>query len=161
MPRTLRYNNEASSTLSSSNPFPIDLDFQSLPSPPTTTPAEPSDFAVTTTCDSPSSDEEEPSSAATLADLYRRDHMPPPYDPSSTDSDSEEGLERAMRRARELGIPPVRVYRRHRRRTAPSRIEVADTDEKGDELLQPHARFFIEKERSVVSIKFDPPVYVF
>lgn len=158
VPRSLRYNNEATSIRGSSNPFPIDLDFQSRPLQPTISPAEPSDFAVITTCDSPSSDEEELSSAATLADLYRRDHMPPPYEPSSTDSDSEEGLERAMRRARDMGISPSRVHRRHRRRAVPSRIEVADVNGKGDEVLQPHARFFIERERSVVTVKFDPPV---
>jgi hypothetical protein len=28
------------------------------------------------------------------------------------------------------------------------------------EVLKPHARFFIEREKSVVSIKFDPPPYV-
>lgn len=158
LPRSLRYNNEATSTRNSSILFPIDLDFQTSPSLPATTPAEPSGFAITTTCDSPSSDEEEPSSAATLADLYRRDHMPPPYGSSSTDSDSEGGLERAMRRARNGGISPSRMHRRHRRRAIPSKIEVASADGKGDEVLQPHARFFIERERSVVSVKFDPPV---
>ncbi len=158
VPRSLRYNNEVTSIRSSSNPFPIDLDFQSQPPPPTTTLAQASDFAVSTTCDSPSSDEEEPSSAATLADLYRRDHMPPPYDISSTDSESEGGLERAMRRARDMGISPSRIHRRHRRRAEPSRIEATDAEEEGKEVLQPHARFFIERERSVVSVKFDPPV---
>lgn len=29
------------------------------------------------------------------------------------------------------------------------------------EVLKPHARFFIEREKSMVSIKFDPPPYVF
>ena len=159
MPRSLRYNNEATSTRSSNNPFPIDLDFQTPPSPPTTTPAEPSDFAVTTTCDAPSSDEEEPSSAATLADLYRRDHMPTPDDVPSSDSDSEDNFETAIRRAREVGgVSPSRIHRRHRRRAHPSRIEIVDAGGEGKEVLQPHARFFIEKERSVVSIKFDPPV---
>jgi hypothetical protein len=28
------------------------------------------------------------------------------------------------------------------------------------EVLKPHARFFIEREKSMVSIKFDPPPYV-
>lgn len=30
----------------------------------------------------------------------------------------------------------------------------------GSEVLKPHARFFIEREKSMVSIKFDPPPYV-
>lgn len=29
------------------------------------------------------------------------------------------------------------------------------------EIMKPHARFFIEREKSMVSINFDPPVYVF
>lgn len=31
----------------------------------------------------------------------------------------------------------------------------------GAEVMKPHARFFIEREKSMVSIKFDPPPYVF
>jgi hypothetical protein len=30
----------------------------------------------------------------------------------------------------------------------------------GAEVMKPHARFFIEREKSMVSIKFDPPPYV-
>jgi hypothetical protein len=30
----------------------------------------------------------------------------------------------------------------------------------GTEVMKPHARFFIEREKSMVSIKFDPPPYV-
>lgn len=128
-----------------------------------------SEFAVTTTCNDPSSDEEETSSAATLADRYRRDRLLPPYELSS-EEDTEDGLERAMRRARSMGIPSSQnYYRRSRRKAQPSKIEimrpagVASLDSRSGEskrVLAPHASFFIERDRSVISVKFDPPVLV-
>ena len=70
-----------------------------------------------------------------------------------------------MRRARVIGLPPSHTYyRRSSRRTEPSKIEiVGPADAGGDkrpskEVLAPHARFFIEKTRSVVSVRFDPAV---
>lgn len=195
----------------------------------TTPPAQVPGFDITTHCDSPTSDEEEPSSAATLADRQRRDQAPPQYmDHSSDDSeDFEDGIERVLE-ARALGISP-RMLRgdtrtggngangvgagRVRRRAEPSRIECRvpivdvkaghqqqqsqqqqssgplDGDSNGDGqsydhqqdseyhpngrqhgqsqsqqdfkppyILPPHARFFIEPKRSVVSVKFDPAV---
>ncbi|KAL6713067.1 hypothetical protein ACLMJK_009188 [Lecanora helva] len=129
-------------------------------------------FNVTMTCDDPSSDEEEPSSDATMADLFRRERFPPPG--ASSDEDDEDGLEHAMRRAGRLVIPnnsSPSSYRRNRRRAEPSKIEVMpltrvpsltpeEVESMRDKLkpLVPHARFFIEREKSVVSIKFDPPV---
>lgn len=69
-----------------------------------------------------------------------------------------------MRRAGRIGIPSG--HRRSRRRAEPSRIEVVmvpvnpgtEAKERASEVLTPHAKFFIERERSVVSVKFDPPV---
>ena len=147
------------------NPFPlIDPGDESTPPPRTTAASERPGFEITTSCSDPSSDEEEPSSAATLADLYRRDHLPPPYT-SSTDEDDEHGLERAMRLAGGIGVPSS--HRRTRRRAKPRKIEVVwpsnttetDTGIRTDtDILAPHAKFFIERERSAVTIKFDPPV---
>ena len=118
---------------------------------------EPSDFTVTTSCSDPSSDEEEPSSPATLADRLRRDSLPSPYELSS-DEDTEVGLERAMRRARVMGAPPSQTYyRRSSRRAEPSKIEIvraADVSEdcrENQEVLAPHARFFIERTRRYVA----------
>ena len=118
-----------------------------------------SDFTVTTSCDEPSSDEEEPSSPATLADRLRRDSLPSPYELSS-DEDTEVGLERAMRRARVMGIPSSQsYYRRSSRRAEPSKIEIVGVaDVGGDggedkEVLAPHARFFIERTRRCVARK--------
>ena len=136
------------------------------PVPRASTPPEAPAFTVTASCNEPSSDEEEPSSAATLADRSRRDRLPQ-YDPSS-DEDTEDGLERAIRRARNMGASSSHGHRRSRRRAEPSRIEVVippgvvgekSVDGETKDVLAPHAKFFIERERSVVSVKFDPPVY--
>lgn len=59
-----------------------------------------------------------------------------------------------------------------RRRMVPSLIEPTGPPASGDsvgsspsqatpEVMKPHARFFIEREKSMVSIKFDPPAYVY
>ena len=123
-------------------------------------------FRVETSCDDPSADEEEPSSAATLADLRSRDRLPQAYDPS-TDEETEDSVERAMRRAGRSSVPLG--HRRSRRRAAPSQIDVEAPLSTGTgdmnpakltEPLPPHAKFFVERDRSVVSIKFNPPVYV-
>ena len=159
IPRSVRHNANTTSTTFSRNPYPHDLGPNSTPDPHTPTPQETAGFNVTTTCDSPSSDEEEPSSAATLADLYRRDHLPPAYDMSS--DEEFEDHERAMRRARQLGIPTSNHgHRRSRRRAKPSRVEVVmhNSETEAKDILPPHARFFIQREKSVVSVKFDPPV---
>lgn len=161
IPRNIRHNNDTTSTTFISNPFPLlDLgDELTLPTR-TSTPPKNAGFTVTTTCDTPSSDEEEPSSAATLADLYRRDHLPPAYDMSS-DEETEYGFERAMRRARQMGITSNHHgHRRSRRRAKPSRIEIVIPNSSAErkQILPPHARFFIQRDSSVVSVKFDPPV---
>jgi hypothetical protein len=56
-----------------------------------------------------------------------------------------------------------RLLRRRRRRREPSRIEVANSDaldgnSKAAEVLAPHARFFIRRRKSCVTVRFDPPV---
>ena len=164
-PRNAHHNrNDIDRIIDPRNPSRIiDRDDCVSSSPPSNQP-ESLGFNIITTCDDPSSDEEEPSSAATLADLFRRDRLPPPYSPS-TDEDDEDGLERAMRRAGR--IAPPASQRRSRRRAQPSKIEVtALSNAAGPEtevdsvkdVLAPHARFFIEREKSVVSVKFDPPV---
>ena len=114
-------------------------------------------FVVSTTCDDYSGDEEEESSAASLADRSRRDRMPPPYESSD---DTEDGFNRWVEsHARLMGFPTS--HRRSRRRAAPSRIEITESpaiENEPAKLLMPHATFFIEKEKSMISIKFDPPM---
>ena len=123
-------------------------------------------FNVTTHCDQPSEDEVEESSPQTLADRFereqlQREHILPSFSPTS-DEDAEDALGRAVR-ARRVGVPPHQLpsRRRGRRRDSPSRVEVSlDEDERlaGGDLLAPHARFFIDREKSNVTISFDPPV---
>ena len=165
IPRSTRYNHENLNEASDDHPLPFSgSSGASVPILHTAATPENPGFEVTTTCDDPSSDEEEPSSAATLADLYRRDRLPPPYSPS-TDEDDDDGLERAMRRAGRLGLPSSQ--RRNNRKAEPSKFEVAWSSNTSDpdadtrmtkDVLPPHAKFFIKREKSVVSIKFDPPV---
>ena len=128
---------------------------------PYNNPIEDQGFNVTTHCDEPTEDEEEESTLETLADRAQREQMPVSFSPTS-DEDTEDAIERA-RQARRLGLlpGPPRRGRRARKRGLPSRIEVMP-DAEGtvgrDEVLVPHARFFIEREKSVVSVSFDPPV---
>lgn len=157
--RSIRNENDDPNTANAINSLtPVNPGSFSEPSPLTTNNRVNHGFNVNTTCDEPTSDEEEPSSPATLADLYRRDRLPPPYD-SSADDDDDEGLDRAMSRAGRMGGPSG--VRRNRRKAEPSRIEVLrprNDAVKDKDVLAPHAQFFIEKDRSIVSIKFDPPV---
>lgn len=155
--RNYRRNNTRSNR-TSDHPFPlIDLGDDAIQPPHVSTLPEPSDFTVTTSCNDPSSDEEEPSSPATLADRLRRDRLRFEF---SSDEDTEDGLERNMRSARTMGVLSSNTfYRRSSRRTEPSEIEVIgapDVIEEGTEnkeVLAPHARFFIERTRRYVTLK--------
>lgn len=123
-------------------------------------------FGVTTHCDQPSDDEEEESSPQTLADRYHREFSHRERMPSSFSLTSDEDADDALNPAvisRRLGMSPSRIRSsgRARRRESPSRIEVAPAREEeavGSSILAPHARFFIESEKSTVSVSFDPPV---
>lgn len=124
-------------------------------------------FDVSTTCEEPTSDEEEPTSPVALADRNRRDRQVRSYEGSS-DEDTEDGLDRVARETHNRQYGTNYSYRRRAaRRSTPRTIEVVDKEDgkeeadKRNDLLEPHARFFIEKERSVVTVKFDPPVLVF
>ena len=151
--------NNTRNARTSSHPFPpIDLSDGYTPPAQVSGTLEPSDFTVTTSCNDPSSDEEEPSSAATLADRLRRDRLQPPYEISSEEEDTEDGLERNIRRARVSGVPSSDNYfRRSHRRTEPSKIEIVGAANISDEArenkktLAPHARFFIERSRRYAS----------
>lgn len=113
-------------------------------------------FIVTTDYDDHSGDEEEESSPAVLADRYSRDLLPSSY--SSSEDDEQDPIDRwASNRPRAAGVPPG--LRSSPRRATPSRIVyAAPEDEEVDNVLEPHARFFIERRESMVSIRFDPPV---
>lgn len=165
---------------------PLGANVEGVPQEPRAVP-DPPTFNVTTDCSDPSSDEEEPSSAATLADLHRRNRASLYAEDSDPESGSDPEIARVINgRARALGVRISRPMRNESRRELPSRIEIAE-DGEGSEtgdgdagspftvsgaservereqvrrekgVLAPHARFFIEKERSCVTINFDPPV---
>lgn len=141
-------------------------------------------FNVITDCSDPSEDEEQPSSAATLLDLQRRDRASVYAGDSDPESGSDPEISRVVNgRARALGVRISRAIVSEGRREVPSRIEIMDDGEGSDDgkmdpnmmdsargamkrehlqsetrVIAPHARFFIEKERSCVSINFEPAV---
>ena len=113
------------------------------------------EFVVTTDYDDHSGDEEEESSPAVLADRYSRDLLPSSY--SSSEDDEQDAIDRwASNRSRTAGAQTG--LRLSRRRAIPSRIMRAAPEDEDIEGLEPHASFFIERRKSMVSIKFDPPV---
>ncbi|KAJ9663916.1 hypothetical protein H2201_005398 [Coniosporium apollinis] len=122
--------------------------------PPITQP-----FTVSTDTDDEPSDEDE-SSAATIADRLRRDSRWRPQSDSDTDEDEEM---RPLNRywAERMPAGPL-GYVRAIQRTAPSRFQVREAPgaagEVGEEVPAPHARFFIEKGKSRITVRFDPPV---
>lgn len=101
-------------------------------------------------------------SAATLADRFRRDHLSSNVDSSSDSTEDGEDLTRII----SSGARLIARQRRSSRQDAPSRIEIVEPDKTDQTLygkpegscLFPHARFFIERDKSMTSIKFDPPV---
>lgn len=131
-----------------------------------TTSSEPLDshFNVSIDCENHSDDDEESSSEATLADRLYRDRIPSSQDDSdeADDPDLAQYLYRSGERRRSMPSSS----RRHGRRATPRRIELrppSAAEEGGQEkpnadVLLPHAVIFIEKVKSMVSIKFDPPV---
>lgn len=115
-------------------------------------------FIVTTDYDDHSGDEEEESSPAVLADRYSRDLLPS-SSYSSSEDDGQDPVDRwASSRPRTAGVPTG--LRLSRRRATPSSIVCAAPEVEEIDVLEPHASFFIERKKSMVSIKFDPPVYV-
>ena len=143
-----------------------------------TRPSTPSfDFRVSSDCD-PLSDSDEPTSPRTEEDRYHRSVAAPRYGGDTSD-ESDVDLERQMDPLR----PPTSLDREMRclrgmRRSEPNLIESSLASESsGDhesgeassdvatrpakpKLLTPHAKFFLEKGKDVVSVKFDPPMYV-
>ncbi|KAI4260232.1 MAG: hypothetical protein LQ352_000353 [Teloschistes flavicans] len=121
-------------------------------------------FNVSIDCEIHSDDEEEESSPATLADRRYRDRVPPAYDQTDEFEDLDLGIY-TYRTVNGRRLPAPRNHH-HERRTVPRRIEIeapSDCDEpmrwkENAEILKPHAIFFINDDKSMVNIKFDPPV---
>ena len=117
-------------------------------------------FNITTSCEDFSGDEEEESSVATLADRHRRDRMQMIF--SSSENEEDESSRLVVNNT--VGAESTRS-RRCRRRLCPSKVELtAPLDAKQNEtpkpqpMLAPHAKFFIEREKNMISIKFEPEV---
>ncbi|KAL8927989.1 MAG: hypothetical protein Q9208_002064 [Pyrenodesmia sp. 3 TL-2023] len=121
-------------------------------------------FNVSVDCDNHSDDEVEESSEATLADRQFRDRRPSPHDSSDEieEPDSTHNIHPSGVRRRQTSSGT----HRHGRRLLPRRIEIveaptADDGSRGKaspEVLVPHATIFIEERKSMVNVKFDPPV---
>ncbi|KAL2002604.1 hypothetical protein VTN02DRAFT_6414 [Thermoascus thermophilus] len=120
-----------------------------------------SEFRVTTEYDDKSEDgdeeqesDEELSGAAEIQRMYMaqmEDFLCPEDEDSESDDDSNE-----------LGAyNRGRLEMRRRMRAAHRQSSVDDSlrrrRSQAPEVMKPHARFFIEREKSMVSIKFDPP----
>lgn len=102
-----------------------------------------SEFKITASCDDPSGDEEDETSPAVMLDRQRRRHLGLELISSDEDNDPSPA------RGRQL-------------RSTPREIKAVTHPQDGMDppptLLQPHASFFIERKRNVVTVKFDPPV---
>ncbi|KAL8796045.1 MAG: hypothetical protein Q9195_001621 [Heterodermia aff. obscurata] len=141
-------------------------------------------FTVTMDCSDVSEDDEEPSSPDVLADLYRRNTALYMNHSLDMEDESDDADETGITRARALRDrhTTLGAMQGLGRREFPSRVQVVDladldneeeqdggngsqcrserrrTEKERKGLLLPHARFFIEKEKSSVSITFEPEV---
>lgn len=116
----------------------------------------PPPFIVTTETDIESSDGEEAPSAAVMADRLRRDSR---WMADTDEEDDDLGNTNIFWHAHHESRFGGTGYLRASQRNTPSRIGPKETtSDDTDSLLAPHARFFIEKNKSRISIKFDPPV---
>lgn len=125
----------------------------------------PPPFTVTAASEEEESDStEEPPSAAVMADRMRRESL---WRAETDDEDDETTLRfGALRRAPALDFSTYNEWRTRRERHmepitatrigAPSRIQPSKPASESDNLLSPHARFFIAKNKSKITIKFHP-----
>ncbi|KAL8997465.1 MAG: hypothetical protein Q9169_003245 [Polycauliona sp. 2 TL-2023] len=144
---------------------------ESIPSPGlvdtlSTNSSEPLDshMNVNIDCENLSDDDEESSSEATLADRLYRDRLPSSRDES--DEVDSPTLAQYLYRSGERRLSVPNNSRRHGRRATPRSLELRPPcaiegvghETQVTDVLLPHAVIFIEKFKSMVSIKFDPPV---
>lgn len=130
----------------------------------------PPPFTVTAETDEEeeSDSTEEMPSAAVMADLMRRESL---WRGRESDDEEEETAPRfgRLRRARPLDFNAFNDWNeRHRAqhqgsiraslRGAPSRLETPEAIPEAANLLPPHARFFIAKNKSTLTIKFHPAI---
>ncbi|GME46549.1 Regulator of chromosome condensation RCC1 [Neofusicoccum parvum] len=132
-------------------------DRPSIISPTAPTPPPPLQGLHVTQEEDDESSESEPDqpSASIMADRLRRDSR---WRPGS--EDREDDYEDEMRTAshllwdRRTGPGIIRSARR----STPSKIEPEESAVVDGDVLAPHARFFMQKNKSKITIRFDPPV---
>jgi hypothetical protein len=132
----------------------------------------------TTTMESEPEDSEESEalpSAAVMADRLRRESR---YRSEGEDDDDREDLIQhplaTLRRAEPLGSPRLRSFHEQAQRwrnlqsgnnidpiratrlRTPSRIEPKHSRPESENIIQPHARFFIARHKNKITIKFHP-----
>ena len=166
----------SNSSESQENATPTSLPHTSASTPP----PQQDKFNVTMDCSDLSDDEEELSSPEILADLYRRDRTLYLDHSSDIELESDDGDTGTSLRALREHNARLGSFRGLGRRELPSRVQVVDLADVDDDeiyegqssqgratmraaakekgVLAPHARFFIEKEKSSVSVTFEPEV---
>ena len=121
----------------------------------------PQAFKVTAHCNEPSDDEEEESSPDTLQDRYDRAHAFPYMSFSSFEDEVDPASAARMRMHSTQSAAHSQLCRgRVARYQWPSNIDTSylGDAERNDRALTPLAKFFIEKNKNVISIAFEPPV---
>lgn len=84
-------------------------------------------------------------------------------DESPSDEDDPPSRSQRRRQVESERLSALSRVSEQRLRHTPSLVHpnpLAEPDHPTAEVLKPHARFFIEREKSMVTIKFDPPPYV-
>jgi hypothetical protein len=123
-------------------------------------------FRITTEYDENSEDNTYPAPDDIPAEFDATTQEPTERYTSDTDetpSDEEDEMSGFQRRRTQSRRPRRGAFGRHpdqRIRREPSLVRPNPVPTNSAEVLKPHARFFIEHEKSSVTIKFDPPPYV-
>ncbi|KAF2142787.1 uncharacterized protein K452DRAFT_357872 [Aplosporella prunicola CBS 121167] len=139
-----------------SNPFGDNCDSETNDRPSMISPMAPAPppFYVTQEEDDDSSDsDQEQPSASIMADRLRRDSR---WRGDTDDEDEDEARMNIFWEPRSRAMAPGIL--RSARRSTPSKIEPEESAVADGDVLAPHARFFMQKSKSKITIRFDPPV---
>ena len=155
------YSDQAAGTLSRSRRYDSPSEYLTDDTDPATRIVSTESFTVHYHCNEPSDDEEEASSPSTLADRHEREQMPNSFAQAADDDDdqivSSNGRLYRYPHTGSASMSGGKAYKSH----TPSDLEIVRPEHEegtGEEILSPFAKFFIEKEKNVVSVSFDPPV---
>jgi hypothetical protein len=129
----------------------------------------PPPFTITTESTDNSEEDEEQPSAAVMADRIRRESR---WRPESDEDEEGDGMFYRLPPLRRNHAPDSESFGERRWRSqrainpirraaplrAPSRIEPKETETESDDLIAPHARFFIARHKNKITIMFNPTV---